>query len=98
MHDSYTSVASIPYHSNSIQASIGSMLVTLSAWVKMLDYELIASITAIITLVYIIFAFTMAIERRLKQSRFVSSKELGEFKRWKKERLLEELNNDKDTE
>lgn len=91
MSSTHISAASTPFHSNSVQASIGAMLGSFSAWVKALDYEFIASVTAIITLAYIIFAFSMAIERRLKQTRFVSRDELNRFKKWKRQQILDDL-------
>lgn len=100
MSGHYVSAASQPFHSNSVQASIGAMLGSFSAWIKTLDYEFIASVTAIITLMYIVFAFSMAIERRLKQTRFVSREDLSSFKQWKKRQLIDELEqeNGADTE
>lgn len=94
MHEHYINAASQPFHSNSVQASIGAMLGSIAAYVKTLDYEFISCVTAIITLVYIIFAFSMAIERRLKQTRFVSSDELESFKKWKREKLIKELDDE----
>lgn len=91
MHDQYIHTASIPFHSNSVQAAIGTMLGSISAWVRMLDYDTIARVTAIITLAYIVFAFTMAIERRLRQTRYVNAKEMTEFKKWKRQKILQEM-------
>lgn len=91
MSGNHISAASQSFHSTSVQASIVAMIGSISSWVKSLDYEFIASATAIITLAYIIFAFSMALERRFKQTRYVSREELRSFKQWKRSQLLEEL-------